>query len=91
MEMKHQDGHKPSAEETAKLNEFVSWLVDNGYHGIVIIHKGDAAISWLCAENADEIRHALLNSVSHNYQESEKAALDFAGGICMAAKRLTED
>ena len=81
MEMKHQDGYKPSAEETAKLNEFMSWLVDNGYDGIVIIRKGDA-------ENAEEIKHALLNSASHIFQESAEAGMDFAKGICLAAKEL---
>lgn len=88
MEMKHQDGYKPSAEETAKLNEFMSWLVDNGYGGIVIIRKGDVAVSWLHAENAEEIKHALLNSASHIFKESAEAGMDFAKGICLAAKEL---
>ena len=38
-EMKHLDGFAPSAEDTAKLNEFVTWLVEHGFQGIVMIHK----------------------------------------------------
>lgn len=88
MEMKHQDGYKPSSEETAKLNEIMSWLVNNGYHGIVIIYKGDTAVSWLHAEDAEEIRHALINSASHIFRESPSAGMDFAKGVCMAADNL---
>lgn len=39
MEMKHQDGYAPSAEDTEKLNEIMTWLDNNGYKGIVLIHK----------------------------------------------------
>ena len=44
-EMKHLDGFAPSAEDTAKLNEFVTWLVEHGFQGIVMIHKGDIGVS----------------------------------------------
>lgn len=88
-EMKHLDGFAPSAEDTAKLNEFVTWLVEHGFKGIVMIHKGDIGVSWLHHEKgADEIRHTLINSLGHIYDADEKAGIDLAKGIVLAANQI---
>lgn len=89
-EMKHIDGVAPSAEDTAKLNEFVSWLVEHGFNGLVLIHKGGVGVSWLHEESADSIRHTLINSLGHIYDADENAGIDLAKGIAMAAKQLSE-
>lgn len=88
MEMQHLDAHKPSVEETAKINEFVSYLVSHGYEGLVLIHKADIGVSWLREENADSIRHLLINSVGHIYDAQPNTAVDMAKGIIMAADQL---
>lgn len=88
--MKHLDGYAPSAEDTAKLNEFVTWLVEHGYTGLVLVHKGDVGVSWLHEESADDIRHTLINSMGHIYDADESAGLDLAKGITLAAKQLAE-
>ena len=90
MEMKHMDGYKPSAEETAKLNELVTWLVENGFEGLVLIHKGDVGVSWLHEENADSVRHTLINSLGHIFDADPKAGVDMAKGIVLAAKQINE-
>lgn len=63
--MKHMDGYAPSAEDTKKLNEIVTWLVDNGYSGIMLVHKGDIGVSWVSEPDADSVRHTLINSIGH--------------------------
>lgn len=72
--MKHQDGYAPSAEDTAKLNEIVTWLVDHGYGGIVLVHKGDVGVSWMSEPDEEAARHLLMNSISHIAKESKEAA-----------------
>lgn len=86
--MKHQDGYAPSAEETKKLNEIVSWLEDNGFHGMMMIHKGEIAVSWAHVENAEEVRHIIVNSISHIVEEGEDAALAIALGMMKALKQI---
>lgn len=82
--MKHQDGYAPSEEETKKLNEIVSWLEDNGYHGMMMIHKGEIGVSWANVEDAEEVRHSIVNSISHIAEESEDTAAAIALGMIMA-------
>lgn len=86
--MKHQDGYAPSAEETKKLNEIVSWLEDNGYRGIMMIHKGEIAVSWANVEDAEEVRHSIINSLGHIVDESEEAAVAIAHGMMQAIKQI---
>ena len=86
--MKHQDGYAPSAEETKKLNEIVSWLEDNGYHGIMMIHKGEIAVSWANAEDAEEVRHSIINSINHIAEESEDTAVAIALGMIEVVKQI---
>lgn len=86
--MKHQDGYAPSAEDTAKLNEIVTWLVDHGYEGLVLIHKGDVGISWCRESSADDIRHVLINSIAHIADESFEIAADLAKGVLLAAQPM---
>lgn len=88
MEMKHQDGYAPSAEETAKLNEIMTWLVDNGYHGIVIINKGDVGVSWVNETNAEAIRHDFINSIGHIAAEDEDTAVALVHGMSMAVGQI---
>lgn len=86
--MKHQDGYAPSAEETKKLNEIVSWLEDNGYHGMMMIHKGEIAVSWANVEDAEEVRHSIVNSISHIVEESEDTAVSIAHGMMKALEQI---
>ena len=86
--MKHQDGYAPSAEETKKLNEIVSWLEDNGYRGIMMIHKGEIAVAWANVEDAEEVRHSIINSLGHIVEESEEAAVAIAHGMMKAVKQI---
>lgn len=88
--MKHQDGYAPSAEETKKLNEIVSWLEDNGYHGMMIIHKGEIAVSWASVEDAEEVRHSIVNSLGHIVDESQETAVAIAHGMMKAVKQIQE-
>ena len=91
MEMKHQDGFAPSAEETAKLNEMATWLEDNGYQGIVLIHKGDIGVSWVQDDNgAEGLRKTIVNSLSHIFDESKEAAMDLLKGMIMAISQIRE-
>ena len=91
MEMKHQDGFAPSAEETAKLNEMATWLEDNGYQGIVLIHKGDIGASWVQDDNgAEGLRKTIVNSLSHIFDESKEAAMDLLKGMIMAISQIRE-
>lgn len=86
--MKHQDGYGPSAEETRKLNEIVSWLEDNGYHGMIMIHKGEIAVSWANVEDAEDVRHSIVNSLGHIVEESEETAVAIAHGMMNAVKQI---
>lgn len=86
--MKHQDGYAPSAEETKKLNEIISWLEDNGYNGMMIIHKGEMAVSWAKVEDAEEVRHSIVNSLGHIVEESEEAAVAIALGMMKAVEQI---
>ena len=86
--MKHQDGYAPSAEETKKLNEIVSWLEDNGYRGIMTIHKGGIAVSWTNVEDAEEVRHSIINFLGLVVAESEEAAVAIVHGMMKALKQI---
>lgn len=88
--MKHQDGYGPSAEETKKLNEIVSWIEDNGFHGMMMIHKGEIAVSWANVEGAEEVRHSIVNSISHIVEESEDTAVAIALGMMEAVKQIQQ-
>ena len=90
-EMKHMDGYAPSAEDTKKLNEIVTWLVDNGYSGIMLVHKGDIGVSWVSEPDADSVRHTLINSIGHILDESTEAAVNLMGGMSMAVDQITSD
>lgn len=87
--MKHLGGFAPSAEDTAKLNEMITWLTEHGYKGLVLVHKDDIGVSWINEDKGeDAIRHDLINSLGHIMEEDESAAMDFARGIILAAKQL---
>ena len=88
--MKHQDGYAPSAEETKKLNEIVSWLEDNGYHGIMMIHKGEIAVSWANVKDVEDVRHTIINSLNHIFEDSEETAVVIVHGMIMAVKQIQE-
>lgn len=87
-QIKHQDGYAPSAEDTEKLNELVTWLVDHGFSGIMLIHKGDIGVSWVSEKDADSIRHTLINSLGHILEENEKVATDFVQGMALAVDQI---
>lgn len=89
-QMKHQDGFAPSAEDTAKLNEIVTWLTEHGYKGMMLIHNKDGVgISWVREDSgADAIRNDLINALGHIYDEDANAATDLAKGIILAAAQL---
>lgn len=89
--MKHMDGYAPSAEDTKKLNEIVTWLVDNGYGGIMLVHKGDIGVSWVSEPDADSVRHTLINSIGHILDESTDAAVNLIGGMSMVVDQITSD
>ena len=89
--MKHMDGYAPSAEDTKKLNEIVTWLVDNGYNGIMLVHKGDIGVSWVSEPDADSVRHTLINSIGHILDESTEAAANLIGGMSMVVDQITSD
>lgn len=86
--MKHQDGYAPSAEDTAKLNEIITWLVDHGYGGIMLVHKGAVGVSWVSEPDAEAVRHLLSNSVGHIAEESEGVAVDLVKGIIAFADQI---
>lgn len=87
--MKHQDGFAPSAEDTAKINEFVTWLTDHGYQGIMLLHKGGIGVSWLHDDaGADSIRHTLICSLGHIAKESVEAARDLMNGMILAVEQI---
>ena len=86
--MKHQDGYKPSAEDTSKLNEFVTWLSDHGYRGVMFVHKDDVGVSFCNEESADDIRHTFVNSIGHIMDESEEAAFNLFDGMRMAVTQI---
>lgn len=86
--MKHQDGFSPSAEEVAKLEEFITWLVDNGFHGIMLINKGDIGVSWVNENDANQIRHDFINAIGHIYNESSDAAVALVNGMAMALNQI---
>lgn len=88
MEMKHQDGYAPSAEDTAKLNEIMTWLDDNGYKGIVLIHKGDIGVSWMNETDAESIRHDFINALGHIADDSEDLAVALVRGMSMAVGQI---
>lgn len=88
MEMKHQDGYAPSAEDTAKLNEIMTWLDDNGYKGIVLIHKGDIGVSWMNETDAEAIRHDFINALGHIADDSEDLAVALVHGMSMAVGQI---
>lgn len=88
--MKHQDGFSPSAEEVAKLEEFITWLVDNGFHGIMLINKGDIGVSWVNEEDANKIRHDFINGIGHIYKESSDAAVALVTGMTMAIAQINQ-
>ncbi|MBQ6958109.1 MAG: hypothetical protein IJP77_06090 [Bacteroidales bacterium] len=86
--MKHLDGYAPSAKETKKLNKIVSWLKDNGYRGIMMIQKGEIAVSWTNIEDSEEVRHSIINFLGHVAEESEEAAVAIAHGMMKALKQI---
>lgn len=86
--MKHQDGFAPSAEDTKKLNEIVTWLTEHGFRGIMLIHKDDIGVSWVHENSADNIRHTFINSLGHIVQESEGAAVNLMQGMAMALNQI---
>lgn len=87
-EMKHQDGYAPSAEETKKLNEIISWLEDNGYNGIMLIHKGEVGISWANVKDAEEVRHSIVNSLGHIVEENQETAISIIRGMAAAISQI---
>lgn len=87
-QIKHQDGKRLSAEDTAKLNEISTWLSDHGYHGFMFINNGDVGVTWLDEKSSDAIRHDIISAVSHLALESEEAAVMFVLGMVMAIKQL---
>lgn len=89
--MKHMDGYAPSAEDTKKLNEIATWLVDNGYSGIMLVHKGNIGVSWVSEPDADSVRHTLINSIGHILDESTEAAVNLMDGMSMAVDQITSD
>lgn len=89
--MKHLNGYAPSAEDTAKLNEIVTWLVDHGYEGLVLIHKGDVGVSWVSEPDAEAVRHTLINSIGHILEESRDVATDLVSGILLVAEEFKCD
>ncbi len=89
--MKHLDGHAPSAGDTVKLNEIVTWLVDHGYSGMMLVHKGDVGVSWLSEPDPAAVRHLLINSVGHILNESRDAATDLIQGILLVADEVKRD
>ena len=88
--MKHQDGFSPSAEDTSKLNEFVTWLSDHGFHGIMIIHKENVGVSWINEKDADPIRHDFINALGHIAEESPDSAVALVRGMAMALNQIKE-
>lgn len=88
--MKHQEGIAPSAEETAKLNEIVTWLVGHGYGGMMLIHKGDVGVSWVSVKDAEDVRHTIINSLGHIIDESEEAAASVVQGMALALNQLSQ-
>ena len=86
--MKNQGGVAPSEDDAKKLEEFVTWLEENGYNGILLIHKADVGVSWVSEDNAEEFRHTLINSLGHIFDENESVAVEFAKGIGLAAGQL---
>ena len=86
--MKHQDGFSPSAEEVAKLEEFITWLVDNDFHGIMLINKGDIGVSLVNENDANQIRHDFINAIGHIYKESSGAAVALVNGMAMALNQI---
>lgn len=89
-EMTVQDGYQPSEEEKNKINEFVTYLEEHGYEGIMMISKEEVGVSWAKIKNDESVRHLLINSISHIASDDEDAAVELARGIILAAKRLTE-
>ena len=91
MEMKHQDGFAPSAEETAKLNEVATWLEDHGYQGIMLLHKGDIGVSWVQDDKgAEGYRKTIINSLGHILAESKEAAMALLKGMAIAISQIIE-
>ena len=88
--MKHQDGYAPSEEDTKKLNEMATWLVEHGYQGIMLVHKGDIGVSWVNEKSGDSMRHTFVNSLSHIVEESSKAAKILINGMLGAIKQICE-
>ena len=87
-QMKHQGGVAPSAEDTAKLNEFVTWLTDHGFTGVILVRKGDVGVSWVHEEDAKSIRHLLIKSIESIFMEDEKAAMDLVKGMVGAIAQM---
>ena len=88
-EMKAQDGYQPSEEEKKKINEFATYLQEQGYDGFLMVKKGDVGVSWANIKDADEARHIIINSLCHIMKESEDAATEIAGGIILASNQIT--
>ena len=86
--MKHQDGYDPSADETKKLNEIVSWLENNGYNGIMLIHKGEVGVSWANVKDAEEVRHSIVNSLCHIVEENQETAISIIRGMAAAISQI---
>lgn len=85
------DGYAPSAEDTAKLNEYVTWLSEHGYKGLILIHKDDIGVSWCCELSADDIRHDLINAIGHIADEPVEMAAGLAKGVLLAAQQIKEN
>lgn len=88
--MKHLDGYAPSEEDTKKLNEMVTWLVEHGYQGIMLVHKGDIGVSWVNEKSGDSMRHTFVNSLGHIVDESAKAARILMDGMVATIKQICE-
>ena len=88
--MKALDGYQPSEEDEKKINDFVTYLEEHGYKGIMIISKEGVGVSWAKIKNDESVCHLLINSISHIASDNEGAAVELAGGIILAAKQLTE-
>ena len=53
--MKVQDGYQPSEEEKNKINEFVTYLEEHGYEGIMMISKEAENVTDTSTENSSQL------------------------------------
>lgn len=88
--MKHMDGYGPSAEDTKKLNEIVTWLTDHGYHGMMLVHKDGIGVSFCNEQSAADVRHTIINSLGHIVDDKPDIATNMMLGMRMALKQIAE-